>query len=90
VDPTWERGASGAMPGMKTMPFGNRPNGIYIFPAFPQSENETKNSGAEYGYQAAGSREGWSGGMHMSGSARSFKNSTEEARQCACGHRGIR
>jgi choline dehydrogenase-like flavoprotein len=73
-------GASGVMPGHEDMmPFGNRPNGIYI-PRFRNVNEKTKQKGflRGYGYQGGGSREGWGRGMHMSGFGADFKNALKK------------
>jgi choline dehydrogenase-like flavoprotein len=70
-------GASGMMPGHEDMmPFGNRPNGIYI-PRFRNVDAKTKQREfiRGYGYQGGGSRDGWSRGMTMPGFGADFKNS---------------
>jgi len=67
-------GASGMMPGHEDkMPFGNRPNGIYI-PRFRNVKTKQKDFLRGYGYQGGGSREGWSRGLHMPGFGKDFKN----------------
>ena len=67
-------GASGMMPGHEDMmPFGNRPNGIYI-PRFRNVKTKQKDFLRGYGYQGGGSREGWSRGLHMPGFGADFKN----------------
>src|SRR5882724_8861064 len=67
-------GASGRMPGHEDkMPFGNRPNGIYI-PRFRNVKSKHKDFLRGYGYQGGGSRAGWSRGMGMSGLGVEFKN----------------
>ncbi len=69
-------GASGEMPGHEDkMPFGNRPNGIYI-PRFRNVDAKTKqkNFVRGYGYQGGGSRDGWSRGMYKTGIGVDFKN----------------
>jgi choline dehydrogenase-like flavoprotein len=69
-------GASGVMPGHEDMmPFGNRPNGIYI-PRFRNVNEKTKQKDflRGYGYQGGGSREGWGRGIRMSGFGADFKN----------------
>ena len=67
-------GASGAMPGHEDkMPFGNRPNGIYI-PRFRNVKTKQKDFLRGYGYQGGGAREGWSRGLHMPGFGKDFKN----------------
>src|SRR5258707_11341892 len=67
-------GASGDMPGHEDkMPFGNRPNGIYI-PRFRNVKTKHKDFVRGYGYQGGGSREGWSRGMYKMGFGTDFKN----------------
>jgi choline dehydrogenase-like flavoprotein len=67
-------GASGTMPGHEDkMPFGNRPNGIYI-PRFRNVKSKQKDFIRGYGYQGSGSRDGWSRGMNMVGLGPEFKN----------------
>jgi choline dehydrogenase-like flavoprotein len=67
-------GASGTMPGHEDkMPFGNRPNGIYI-PRFRNVKTKQKDFIRGYGYQGSGSRDGWSRGMNMVGLGAEFKN----------------
>ena len=71
-------GASGVMPGHEDkMPFGNRPNGIYI-PRFRNIKTKQRNFIRGYGYQGGGSREGWSRGMSMPGFGVDFKNSLKK------------
>jgi choline dehydrogenase-like flavoprotein len=68
-------GASGTMPGHEDkMPFGNRPNGIYV-PRFRNVNEKTKQKEfiRGYGYQGGGSREGWGRGSYMSGFGVDFK-----------------
>ena len=68
-------GASGTMPGHEDkMPFGNRPNGIYI-PRFRNVDKKQKDFLRGYGYQGGGSREGWSRGLNRIGIGADFKNS---------------
>ena len=68
-------GASGEMPGHEDkMPFGNRPNGIYI-PRFRNVKTKHRDFLRGYGYQGGGSREGWTRGTHMTGLGAEFKNS---------------
>jgi choline dehydrogenase-like flavoprotein len=82
-------GASGAMPGHEDkMPFGNRPNGIYI-PRFRNVKTKQKDFMRGYGYQGGGSREGWSRGMHMSGFGADFKNSLKKPGQWRMGIGGF-
>jgi choline dehydrogenase-like flavoprotein len=71
-------GASATMPGHEDMmPFGNRPNGIYI-PRFRNVKTKQKEFLRGYGYQGGGSREGWGRGMHMSGFGADFKNALKK------------
>src|SRR5256885_828482 len=68
-------GASGEIEGHEDkMPFGNRPNGIYI-PRFRNVKTKHKEFVRCYGYQGGESREGWTRGLHMSGLGADFKNS---------------
>jgi len=68
-------GASGRMPGHEDMmPFGNRPNGIYI-PRFRNIKTKQKDFLRGYGYQGGSSREGWSRGITKVGLGVDFKNS---------------
>src|SRR5947199_7018274 len=68
-------GANGMMPGHEDkLPFGNRPNGIYI-PRFRNVNSKQKEFIRGYGYQGGGFREGWSRGPWMSGIGADFKNS---------------
>ncbi|HLZ12352.1 MAG TPA: GMC family oxidoreductase [Candidatus Acidoferrum sp.] len=69
-------GAAGVMPGHEDkMPFGNRPNGIYV-PRFRNTNEKTaqKEFVRGYGYQGGGSREGWGRGSFLSGFGVEFKN----------------
>ncbi|PYT68534.1 MAG: GMC family oxidoreductase [Acidobacteria bacterium] len=67
-------GANGMMPGHEDkMPFGNRPNGIYI-PRFRNVKTKQNDFIRGYGYQGGGHREGWSRGMWMTGIGADFKN----------------
>src|SRR5207245_10590656 len=67
-------GASGEMPVHEDkMPFGNRPNGIYI-PRFRNVKTKHRDFLRGYGYQGGGSREGWTRGMWMTGLGAEFKN----------------
>ena len=67
-------GASGMMSGHEDkMPFGNRPNGIYI-PRFRNVKTQQKDFIRGYGYQGGGSREGWSRGLNKVGLGADFKN----------------
>jgi choline dehydrogenase-like flavoprotein len=71
-------GAGGIMPGHEDkMPFGNRPNGIYI-PRFRNVKTKQKDFIRGYGYQGGGSREGWNRGMLMSGFGVDFKNALKK------------
>ena len=66
-------GASGSMPGHEDkMPFGNRPNGLYI-PRFRNVDKKHKDFIRGYGYQGGGSREGWSRGLDSVGLGVDFK-----------------
>ncbi len=68
-------GASGIMPGNEDkVPFGNRPNGIYV-PRFRNVKTKEKDFVRGYGYQGGGSREGWGRGAIMAGIGVDFKNS---------------
>src|SRR5258705_1739780 len=74
-------GASGDMPGHQDkMPFGNRPNGIYI-PRFRNVKTKQKEFLRGYGYQGGGSREGWGRGNRMSGVGADFKNALKKPGQ---------
>src|ERR1700719_2215849 len=74
-------GAGGEMPGHEDkMPFGNRPNGIYI-PRFRNVKTKQKEFVRGYGYQGGGSREGWGRGMHMTGFGADFKNALKKPGQ---------
>ena len=82
-------GASGVMPGHEDqMPFGNRPNGIYI-PRFRNVKTKQKEFLRGYGYQGGGSREGWGRGMHMSGFGVDFKNALKKPGQWRMGIGGF-
>jgi len=71
-------GANGMMPGHEDkIPFGNRPNGIYI-PRFRNVNTKQKEFIRGYGYQGGGFREGWSRGMWMSGIGADFKNALKK------------
>jgi choline dehydrogenase-like flavoprotein len=71
-------GASGTMPGHEDMmPFGNRPNGIYI-PRFRNVKTKQKEFMRGYGYQGGGSREGWGRGAYMTGFGADFKNALKK------------
>jgi len=66
-------GAGGFMPGHEDkMPFGNRPNGIYI-PRFRNVSSKEKDFLRGYGFQGGGSREGWNRGLRMPGFGADFK-----------------
>jgi choline dehydrogenase-like flavoprotein len=66
-------GAGAVMPGHKDkIPFGNRPNGIYI-PRFRNVNSKRKDFVRGYGYQGGGSREGWNRGLKMAGLGVDFK-----------------
>ena len=68
-------GATGDMPGhLDKMPFGNRPNGIYV-PRFRNVKTKQKDFVRGYGYQGGGSRQGWSRGIGLSGFGAEFKTS---------------
>jgi len=68
-------GASGIMPGNEDkVPFGNRPNGIYV-PRFRNVKTKERDFVRGYGYQGGGSREGWGRGAMMAGIGVDFKNS---------------
>ena len=82
-------GASGVMPGHEDkMPFGNRPNGIYI-PRFRNVKTKQKDFLRGYGYQGGGSREGWGRGMRMSGFGVDFKNALKKPGQWRMGIGGF-
>jgi choline dehydrogenase-like flavoprotein len=82
-------GASGTMPGHEDkMPFGNRPNGIYI-PRFRNVKTKQKEFVRGYGYQGGGSRDGWSRGMYMSGFGADFKNALKKPGQWRMGIGGF-
>ncbi len=71
-------GASGSMPGHEDkMPFGNRPNGIYI-PRFRNVKSKQRDFIRGYGYQGGGSRDGWTRGMSMPGFGAEFKNALKK------------
>src|SRR5207237_8464845 len=68
-------GAGGVMPGHEDkMPFGNRPNGIYI-PRFRNVKTKQKEFLRGYGYQGGGSRDGWSANAAKAGIGVELKNS---------------
>ena len=71
-------GANGMMPGHEDkMPFGNRPNGIYI-PRFRNVSSKQKEFIRGYGYQGGGFREGWSRGTWMTGIGADLKNALKK------------
>jgi len=71
-------GASGTMPGhLDKMPFGNRPNGIYV-PRFRNVKTKHKDFVRGYGYQGGGSRDGWQRGTTSAGLGVDFKNSLRQ------------
>jgi choline dehydrogenase-like flavoprotein len=71
-------GASGMMPGHEDkVPFGNRPNGIYL-PRFRNVKTKEKDFVRGYGYQGGGSREGWWRGATTPGIGADFKNSLKK------------
>ena len=66
-------GAVGIMPGhLDKVPFGNRPNGIYI-PRFRNVKSKQKDFLRGYGYQGGANREDWSRGSKLAGFGPSFK-----------------
>jgi len=82
-------GASGTMPGhLDKMPFGNRPNGIYI-PRFRNVKTKHKEFVRGYGYQGGGSRDGWQRGMASAGLGADFKNSLRKPGQWRMGLGGF-
>jgi choline dehydrogenase-like flavoprotein len=84
-------GAGGVIPGYEDkMPFGNRPNGIYI-PRFRNVSEKTKQKNFQrgYGYQGGGSREGWSRGINRVGIGADFKNSLKMPGQWRMGMGGF-
>jgi choline dehydrogenase-like flavoprotein len=82
-------GASGTMPGhLDKMPFGNRPNGIYI-PRFRNVKTKHKEFVRGYGYQGGGSRDGWHRGMASAGLGVDFKNSLRKPGQWRMGLGGF-
>jgi len=82
-------GASGTMPGhLDKMPFGNRPNGIYI-PRFRNVKTKHKDFLRGYGYQGGGSRDGWQRGMTSAGIGIDFKNSLRKPGQWRMGLGGF-
>jgi choline dehydrogenase-like flavoprotein len=82
-------GASGTMPGHEDkMPFGNRPNGIYV-PRFRNVKTKHKDFLRGYGYQGGGSRDGWQRGMTTAGVGVEFKNSLRKPGQWRMGLGGF-
>ena len=82
-------GASGTMPGHEDkMPFGNRPNGIYV-PRFRNVKTKHKDFLRGYGYQGGGSRDGWQRGMTSPGIGIDFKNSLRTPGQWRLGLGGF-
>ncbi|MGB7846786.1 MAG: GMC family oxidoreductase [Candidatus Acidiferrum sp.] len=68
-------GAEGIMPGhTDNLPFGNRPNGIYI-PRFRNVTTKQKDFLRGYGYQGGGNRDDWTRGSTLAGFGPSFKRS---------------
>ena len=68
-------GASGIMPGHENkVPFGNRPNGIYI-PRFRNVSTKQKEFVRGYGYQGGADREDWTRGLSAPGFGADFKSS---------------
>src|SRR6195256_6502234 len=66
-------GASGAMPGHEEkMPFGNRPNGIYV-PRFRNIKSKHPNFLRGYGFQGGGWRQTWERGSELAGFGAEFK-----------------
>src|SRR5258708_1994548 len=82
-------GASGTMPGHEDkMPFGNRPNGIYV-PRFRNVKTKHRDFMSGYGYQGGGSRDGWQRGMTSAGLGADFKNSLRKPGQWRMGLGGF-
>jgi choline dehydrogenase-like flavoprotein len=84
-------GASGVIPGHEDkVPFGNRPNGIYL-PRFRNVNEKTKQKDflRGYGYQGGGSREGWWRGQSMAGIGVDFKNALRKPGQWRMGIGGF-
>jgi choline dehydrogenase-like flavoprotein len=68
-------GASGIMPGHDNkVPFGNRPNGIYI-PRFRNVSTKQKEFLRGYGYQGGADRDDWTRSLSAPGFGADFKNS---------------
>jgi choline dehydrogenase-like flavoprotein len=66
-------GAEGSMPGhTDKVPFGNRPNGIYI-PRFRNVTTKEKDFLRGYGYQGGGDRDDWTRGSALAGFGPHFK-----------------
>jgi choline dehydrogenase-like flavoprotein len=82
-------GASGVMPGHEDkMPFGNRPNGIYV-PRFRNVKTKQKEFLRGYGYQGGGSRDGWGRGVNMAGIGADFKHLLRQPGQWRMGLGGF-
>jgi choline dehydrogenase-like flavoprotein len=84
-------GATGTMPGHEDMmPFGNRPNGIYI-PRFRNVDAKTKQKEfiRGYGYQGGGSRAGWARGTTMPGFGADFKTALKRPGPWSMGIHGF-
>ena len=82
-------GASGSMPGHEDkMPFGNRPNGLYI-PRFRNVDKKHKDFIRGYGYQGGGSREGWRRGLNKVGLGVDFKHSLKSPGRWSLGMGGF-
>ena len=82
-------GARGIMPGHEDkMPFGNRPNGLYI-PRFRNVDKKQKDFIRGYGYQGGGNREGWWRGLNKIGLGADFKNSLKKPGQWSLGMGGF-
>ena len=82
-------GASGEMPGHEDkMPFGNRPNGIYI-PRFRNVRTKHPDFIRGYGYQGSGNREGWSRGLNRVGIGADFKDSLKKPSKWRLGMGGF-
>ena len=68
-------GASGVVPGHENkVPFGNRPNGIYI-PRFRNLVTKQKDFLRGYGYQGGSDRDDWTRGLTSAGLGPDFKYS---------------
>jgi len=77
------------MPGHEDkMPFGNRPNGLYI-PRFRNVDKKHKDFVRGYGYQGGGSREGWWRGLNKVGLGVDFKNSLRSPGKWSLGMGGF-